>query len=83
MAYTGKDDLEVVKGADKLSTHTFHTHAAQHYFCSACGIYTHHVPRINPEMFGVNVGCIEGVDMDALGEIAVNDGINHPMDQKS
>ncbi len=41
------------------------------------------MPRINPDVFGVNVGCIEGVDMDALGEIAVNDGINHPMDQKS
>jgi hypothetical protein len=83
MAYTAKENLEVVKGADKLSTYSFHTHAAQHYFCSVCGIYTHHVPRINPDVFGVNVGCIEGVDMDALGEIAVNDGINHPMDQKS
>lgn len=83
MAYTGKENLEVVKGADNLSTYSFHTHAAQHYFCSTCGIYTHHVPRINPDLFGVNVGCIEGVDMDALGEIAVNDGNNHPMDQKS
>ena len=83
MAYTGKDNLEVVKGADTLSTYSFHTHAAQHYFCSNCGIYTHHVPRINPDMFGVNVGCMEGVDMDALGDIVVNDGINHPLDQKS
>lgn len=82
MAYTAKENLAVVKGEDKLSTYSFHTHAAQHYFCSVCGIYTHHVPRINPDMFGVNVGCIKGVDMDSLGEISVNDGINHPMDQK-
>lgn len=83
MAYTAKENLEVVKGADKLSTYSFHTHAAQHYFCSVCGIYTHHVPRINPDIFGINVGCIEGVDMDALGEVTMNDGINHPMDRKT
>ncbi|MGE4611102.1 MAG: GFA family protein [Paracoccaceae bacterium] len=83
MAYTSKENLEVLKGSDKLSTYSFHTHAAQHYFCSVCGIYTHHVPRINPAMFGINVGCIVGVDMDALGEIPVNDGVNHPMDKKT
>ena len=83
MAYTAKENLKVVRGSDKLSIYSFHTHAAQHYFCSVCGIYTHHIPRINPDIFGINVGCIEGVDMDDLGDIPVNDGENHPMDAKS
>ncbi len=83
MAYTPKENLEVVRGADKLSTYTFHTNTAQHYFCSVCGIYTHHIPRINPALFGINVGCIEGIDLDDLAEIQQSDGNNHPLDQKS
>ena len=83
MAFTAKENLEVIKGEDKLSLYTYHTHAATHYFCSVSGIYTHHSPRSNPNVYGVNVGCIEGVDMDNLGEIQHIDGMNHPMDAKT
>ncbi|MBB5518960.1 hypothetical protein FHS62_001777 [Amphiplicatus metriothermophilus] len=75
-------DLKVVKGADKLSLYRFNTKTAEHYFCSVCGIYTHHRRRSNPNEYGVNVGCLDGVDPYALGEIPVMDGVNHPSDRR-
>ena len=40
--------LRVVQGADVLRMYQFNTRTAKHYFCSVCGIYTHHQRRINP-----------------------------------
>ena len=54
---------------------------AQHYFCSRCGIYTHHRRRSNPDQYGYNVACLEGIDPFALGTVPVSDGVNHPSDR--
>jgi len=75
------DDVEIVKGADKLTLYTWGTHTAKHYFCSVCGIYTHHQRRSNPNEYGVNVGAIEGVNPRDLGEVPWSDGVNHPSDR--
>jgi hypothetical protein len=77
-----KENVKLVKGQDSLKLYQYHTKVAEHYFCSNCGIYTHHKMRSNPNMIGVNVACIEGINPFELGDIAVNDGINHPLDQK-
>ena len=77
-----KENVKLVKGQDSLKLYQYHTKVAEHYFCSNCGIYTHHKMRSNPNMIGVNVACIEGINPFQLGDIAVNDGINHPLDQK-
>lgn len=66
--------LRVTKGADKLTLYQWNTKTAKHYFCSVCGIYTHHQRRSNPKEFGFNVACLEGVDPYALGEIPLLDG---------
>jgi len=76
------DNLKIVKGADKLSLYQFNTMVAKHFFCSVCGIYTHHQRRSNPHLYGFNVACVEGVDPYALGEIPVMDGVNHPCDRQ-
>ena len=77
-----KENVKLVKGQDSLKLYQYHTKVAEHYFCSNCGIYTHHKMRSNPNMIGVNVACIEGINPFELGDITVNDGINHPLDQK-
>ena len=77
-----KEKVRIVKGQDNLKTYQYYTKVAEHYFCSDCGIYTHHKMRSNPNMIGINVACLEGVNPFELGEIPVNDGINHPLDQK-
>lgn len=81
VASVALDDLRVVRGEDKLTLYQFNTNTAKHYFCSACGIYTHHQRRSNPNEYGVNVGCFEGVSPYDLGEIPVTDGVNHPSDR--
>lgn len=72
--------LKVVHGEDMLSLYQFNTRTARHYFCSACGIYTHHQRRSNPEEYGYNVACLEGVNPFELGTVPTFDGINHPSD---
>lgn len=47
---------------------------AEHYFCSRCGIYTHHRRRSKPNQYGFNLGCLEGVDPDLVQGVPVNDG---------
>ncbi len=77
------DDLEIVKGADHLTLYQFGTHTARHWFCSTCGIYTHHQRRSNPLEYGVNVGALYGVNPSTLGQIPWADGVNHPSDRKA
>ena len=75
------EQLKVVKGQEHLRLYQFNTNTAKHYFCSICGIYTHHQRRSNPQEYGYNVACLEGVNPFDLGEIEVVDGINHPSDR--
>lgn len=74
------DGIEVTCGQDVLTLYQFGTLAAKHYFCSKCGIYTHHQRRSNPNQYGVNVACLEGVSPFDFAEVPVNDGVNHPAD---
>ena len=76
------EDFKILKGHDFIKLYQFHTKVAKHYFCSNCGIYTHHNPRSNPAMTGFNVGCLDDVDTFQLKDVIVNDGQNHPLDKK-
>src|SRR5690606_40967163 len=73
-------DLDILSGQDKLTLYQFNTGTAKHYFCSVCGIYTHHQRRSNPNEFGVNAACLQGVSPFDFAEVVVTDGINHPSD---
>jgi hypothetical protein len=75
--------LQVLQGHDALRRYQFNTLVAEHWFCSTCGIYTHHRRRSNPQQYGYNVGCLDGVNPYALEVvIPVEDGIHHPADRK-
>ncbi len=76
------ENLKIVKGEDSLKLYQFKTGTAKHYFCSNCGIYTHHQRRSDPSEYGYNLGCLEGVDPFELGEVPITDGQNHPSDRK-
>jgi hypothetical protein len=76
--------LKIVKGEDKLSLYQFETKEAEHYFCSICGIYTHHKRRSNPNQYGINLGCLEGVDPNLIEGVQLYDGANnHPSDKRA
>ena len=76
-------DITITKGENQLSEYQFNSGTAKHFFCSTCGIYTHHERRSNPQQYGVNVACIEGVSPFDFEEIVVYDGVNHPSDSQS
>ena len=82
MSMVKNEDFIITKGKNKLSLYQFHTKVAKHYFCSICGIYTHHNPRSNPSMTGFNLGCLDNVDTFELDDVMINDGLNHPLDKK-
>ncbi|EGT3628328.1 GFA family protein [Morganella morganii] len=73
--------IKILKGEDVLKCYEFNTKTAKHYFCSVCGIYTHHQRRSNPHEYGYNIGCLEGVNPFDLDNVPTNDGVNHPADR--
>jgi hypothetical protein len=75
--------LDIVEGQNLLSVYQFNTMTARHYFCSNCGIYTHHQRRSSPNEYGVNVACLQGLSPFDFEIVPVNDGIHHPSDGKS
>jgi hypothetical protein len=74
------EGLRMLSGQDRLTLYQFNTKTAKHWFCSVCGIYTHHQRRSNPHQFGINAACLEGVSPFDFSEVVVNDGVNHPAD---
>lgn len=51
--------FELVAGEDLLSTYSFNTGVAKHYFCRVCGVKPFYVPRSNPDGMDVNLRCLE------------------------
>ena len=51
---------------ENLTLYQFNKRIAKHYFCPTCGIYTFHRPRTAPEMWGVNVRCLDGVNVSTI-----------------
>lgn len=74
--------IKIVKGTEFLKLYQFNTFTAKHYFCANCGIYTHHQRRSNPEQYGYNVACLDGVNPFDLRNVPTNDGVNHPADRQ-
>jgi hypothetical protein len=72
--------IKVLQGEAALTCYRFHTGSAQHFFCSSCGIYTHHQRRSDQNLHAVNVACLDGVSPFDFSEVPVMDGINHTND---
>ena len=49
----------LLAGQQELTTYTFNTHVAKHYFCRRCGIKPFYVPRSNPDGIDVNINCLD------------------------
>jgi hypothetical protein len=57
--HVSKKDFRVLQGEDALTTYTFNTGVAQHYFCSVCGVKSFYIPRSHPHGVSVNVHCLD------------------------
>jgi hypothetical protein len=56
-----KSRFRILRGEGKLTTYTFNTGVAKHYFCPTCGMKPFYVPRSNPDGMDVNVNCLDPV----------------------
>ncbi|MGH7813499.1 MAG: GFA family protein [Candidatus Binataceae bacterium] len=76
-------DIAFEAGEDALTLYQFNTRVAEHYFCSKCGIHTHHRRRSNPNEYSVSAACLKGVRPFDFAEVPVFDGVHHPKDPGS
>ncbi len=81
VASVNLDGIKIIRGEDKLTRYQFNTMTAKHFFCSVCGIYTHHQRRSNPTQYGFNVACLVGVNPYEFLDVPIMDGVNHPSDR--
>jgi hypothetical protein len=51
--------FRLLAGEEALSTYTFNTGTAKHYFCATCGIKPFYVPRSHPDGYSVNTRCLD------------------------
>jgi hypothetical protein len=61
-----EDRFKLLQGKDALTLYTFNTHAAQHWFCSVCGVKSFYKPRSHPQGISVNVRCIDAGSIESM-----------------
>jgi len=54
-----KRQFQLIQGQENLTTYTFGSGVAQHYFCKTCGVRGFYVPRSNPDGMDVNLRCLD------------------------
>jgi hypothetical protein len=74
-------EIRFLSGEQALTLYRFNTGQAEHYFCSRCGIYTHHRRRSNPGQYSVNVACLSGVSPFDFERVPVYEGAIHVNDR--
>jgi len=51
--------FELLAGRDSLTSYRFGTGAAEHLFCSHCGVKSFYQPRSHPDCWSVNANCLD------------------------
>ncbi|MEO5772597.1 MAG: GFA family protein [Sphingomicrobium sp.] len=53
------DQFTLEAGADSLTSYRFGTGAADHLFCSRCGVKSFYQPRSHPHAWSINAHCLD------------------------
>jgi hypothetical protein len=74
------EGFRLISGAEMLTEYLFNTKKNQHFFCKKCGVRPFGIGNETPvgKMYGVNIGCLEGVSEAELSRIPITyiDGMN-------
>ena len=54
-----KDRFRLLQGEESITTYTFNSGVAKHFFCKVCGIKSFYVPRSDPDGVSVNARCLD------------------------
>jgi hypothetical protein len=60
------DRFTLLSGRESLSTYSFNTHVAKHFFCSTCGVKSFYIPRSHPDGISVNARCIDSDTVESM-----------------
>ena len=52
-------DFTLTSGREALTSYRFGTGAAEHLFCSVCGVKSFYQPRSHPGAWSVNARCLD------------------------
>ena len=79
-AVAREDGFRLLSGEEALTQYLFNSRKNQHYFCRHCGVRPFGIGTETPigKMFGVNLGCLDGVSEQELAGLAIIrvDGLN-------
>ncbi len=72
-AVATEDHFRILSGADDLTKYVFGSKKNHHFFCKHCGVRVFGVGNDTPigKMYGVNIGCLEGVSEAQRSKIPV------------
>ena len=70
-----RDRFRLTAGEESLTTYTFNTGVAKHFFCKVCGIKSFYVPRSDPDGVSVNARCLDPGTVKSM-EVKPFDGRN-------
>jgi hypothetical protein len=73
--FVSRNEFRLLRGEESLTTYTFNTGVAQHFFCRHCGVKSYYIPRSHPDGVSVNVRCLDA-DTVAAVNITPFDGQN-------
>lgn len=73
--FVSRKRFRLLAGENAISTYTFGSGIAQHYFCRHCGVKSFYVPRSHPEGYSVNVRCLQRDSIASL-QLTPFDGRN-------
>ena len=67
------EGFRLLAGEADLVQYLFNTRKNQHYFCRHCGVRPFGIGTETPIglMYGVNLGCLEGVSEETLAQIPI------------
>ena len=75
--YVPPDRFRLLQGDEDLMIYRSNTEQAEHIFCKHCGIHSFGHPRSNPELYLVNVRCLDDFDLETEAyEVKLFDGRN-------
>ncbi|NNE37678.1 MAG: GFA family protein [Gammaproteobacteria bacterium] len=61
-----ESDMRIFAPLENMTQYKWHTQTATDYICPTCGILPFRHPRDRPDIWTVNVRCLDGIDLDTI-----------------
>ena len=61
-----ESELTLLTPLEDMTLYQWHTKTARDYFCPTCGMLPFRRPRTAPDLWTINVRCLDDVDLDSI-----------------